>query len=167
MHILRKIYKTLCKIETAICGIGFFSLVMLVFMSAILRMFRISMTWNMDLAMLLLAWTAFLGADIAYRSGQLVGINLVTRKLPMKLQKIVQILVCIAVLIVLSIVIVFGIRLANFEALRRFQSIPIPFSVLTMSIVIPSISMVITSIIKIKNCILTFNKNTEELNAQV
>jgi TRAP-type C4-dicarboxylate transport system permease small subunit len=165
MHILGKIYKTFCKIETAICGIGFFSLVMLVFISAILRMFRISMTWNMDLAMLLLAWTAFLGADIAYRSGQLVGINLVTRKLPMKMQKIVQILVSIAVLIVLGIVIVFGIRLANFESLRRFQSIPIPFSVLTMSLVIPSMSMVITSIIKIKNCILSFNKNTEELNA--
>ena len=165
MHTLRKIYKTFCKIETAICGVGFFSLVMLVFISAILRMFRISMTWNMDLAMLLLAWTAFLGADIAYRSGQLVGINLVTRKLPMKMQKIVQILVSIAVLIVLGIVIVFGIRLANFESLRRFQSIPIPFSVLTMSLVIPSMSMVITSIIKIKNCILSFNKNTEELNA--
>ena len=38
--------------EKAVCGGGFILLVLLVFMSAILRFLRVSMSWNIDLAML-------------------------------------------------------------------------------------------------------------------
>ena len=69
---MKKILKYLDLAEKAVCGGGFILLVLLVFMSAILRFLRISMSWNIDLAMLLLAWTSFLGADIAWRSGQLI-----------------------------------------------------------------------------------------------
>ena len=158
---LRVVYRLLCKIEVVICGTGFFALVMLVFISAILRAFRLSMAWTMDVAMLLLAWTAFLGADVAYRDGKLVGINLATRALPIKVQKVIQILVFFSILVLLGIIIIYGIKLADFEALRKYQSIPIPYSVLTMSIVVPAASMVVSTIIKLKRCFLTFNKTEE------
>ena len=81
---MKKIYEKFCKIEVGFCCVGFILLVILVFGSAILRFMRVSMAWNIDLAMLLLAWTAFLGADVAWRSGQLIGIDLVTRYFPKK-----------------------------------------------------------------------------------
>ena len=153
---MRKFYQTLCKIEVALCGTGFIVLVSMVFLSAILRFFRFSMAWNIDMALLLLAWTAFLGADIAWREGRLVGVDLVTRRLPHILQKSVELIVYLAILVVLVLIVVFGIQLSNTERLRRFQSLPIPYSMVTMSLVVASFSMTISTIIKIKRCIISF-----------
>jgi TRAP-type C4-dicarboxylate transport system permease small subunit len=162
---MRKIYHALCKAEVVICGIGFVFLLAFVFLSAILRFFRISMSWNIDLAMFLLAWTAFLGADIAWRSGQLVGVDLVTRRLPPKIQKIIAILLYVVILCTLVLIIIFGSRLALTEHLRKYQSIPIPYSLVTMSIVITALSMTLSTILKIRRCIQNFSTNINEKEA--
>ena len=51
---MRKLYNFLCKMEIALCGAGFIVLVSMVFLSAILRFFRFSMAWNIDMALVLL-----------------------------------------------------------------------------------------------------------------
>jgi TRAP-type C4-dicarboxylate transport system permease small subunit len=158
MGVLRKLYAGFCKVELLLTGIGFVLLIALVFMSAILRLLKVSMSWNMDLAMLLLAWTAFLGADCAYRDGQLLGIDLVTRNLPGVVQKVIQILVFLVIFAALMFIVIFGVQLAQSEWARKFASIPIPFSVVTLSICVASASMIISTVIKIKNCIVNFNK---------
>ena len=163
MNLLRIIYKYLCKAEVVLCCIGFISLVVMVFLSAILRFFNFSMAWNIDMAMLLLAWTAFLGADIAYRSGQLVGVDILVRNLPKKIRIIIELLVFLIILTGLAIIIYFGFRLAYVERLRRFQSLPIPFSIVTLSIVLASASMVVSTVIKIKRCLIQLlQKNSFE-----
>lgn len=158
MNMARTLYRTLCKLEVILCGVGFIALISLVFLSAILRFLRVSVAWNIDMAMLLLAWTAFLGADIAYRSGQLVGIDLVTRNLPNTLQKIIEIILFFIILTAMVLITYFGIRLAAAEWIRKYQSIPIPYSLVTVSIVFTAVSMVISTIIKIRRCIVSFNK---------
>jgi TRAP-type C4-dicarboxylate transport system permease small subunit len=158
---MRKVYRFLCKAEEIICGAGFLVLIMLVFMSAILRFFRVSMAWNIDMAMLLLAWSAFLGADIAWRAGQLVGIDLVTRNLPKKAQIVIEILVFFVILCALAAIVFFGIRLAVSEWIRRYQSIPIPYSLVTISIIFTAASMVFSTILKIRRCILAFIRGGE------
>ena len=155
---MRKLYHTLCKIEVGACGIGFVFLVAFIFLSAILRFFRVSMSWNIDLALFLLAWTAFLGADVAWRSGQLVGIDIVTRNLPKTVQKILEMTIYVIVFGALIVIIIFGLRLAWTERLRTYQSIPIPFSLVTISLVTAASSMVVSTVLKIRRCILTFNK---------
>lgn len=147
---MKKLYNKLCKIEEAICGVGFVFLVAFIFLSAILRSFRVSMSWNIDLAMFLLAWTAFLGADIAWRSGQLIGIDIVTRNLPKKTRKVLELIIYFVVLIALIVFIVYGISLSWHDRLRMYQSIPIPFSFVTLSLVVAAFSMVISTILKIK-----------------
>ncbi len=158
---MKKIYDFFCKAETAVCGVGFILLVILVFGSAILRFFRMSMAWNIDLAMLLLAWSSFLGADIAWRKGQLIGIDLVTRYFPKTIQKLVMILIYAVILAVAVIICVYGVRLAWTERLRTFQSLPIPYSLVNLSLVVATFSMSISTIGKIKNCIVHFNKEYE------
>jgi TRAP-type C4-dicarboxylate transport system permease small subunit len=157
MNTLRAIYKTFCKVELVLCGAGFLLLIALVFLSAILRFFRVSMAWNIDMAMLLLAWTAFLGADIAYRSGQLVGIDLVTRNLPKTIQKTIEIVIFLVIFFAMTLIVYFGIRLAASEWIRKYQSIPIPYSLVTLSIVFTAASMLVSTIIKIRRCIAGFN----------
>jgi TRAP-type C4-dicarboxylate transport system permease small subunit len=154
---MRKLYHALCKAEVAVCGTGFIFLVVFVFLSAILRFFRISMSWNIDLAMFLLAWTAFLGADIAWRSGQLVGVDILTRRFPPKIQKLIALLLYGIILCALAVIAVFGIRLAVTERLRTYQSIPVPYSLVTLSIVVTALSMIVSTVLKIRRVILNFN----------
>ena len=158
---MRKLYRFLCKAEVIICGVAFIFLVAFVFMSAILRFFRVSMSWNIDMAMFLLAWTAFLGADIAWRSGQLVGIDLVTSRLPRALQKAVEILLYVVIFCALVLIAVFGIKLGVAERLRKYQSIPIPYSFMTLSIVVTALSMMLSTILKIRRAIFRFNEKGE------
>ncbi|MDR1400508.1 MAG: TRAP transporter small permease subunit [Treponema sp.] len=159
---MRKIYHALCKAELAICGVAFMFLVFFVFISAILRFFRLSMSWNIDLAMFLLAWTAFLGADMAWRAGQLVGVDLITRQFPIKVQKVITIALYLIIMAALIVIAIFGIRLALVERIRTYQSIPIPYSFMTISLVVAAMSMVLSTILKIKRCIINFNKKELE-----
>jgi TRAP-type C4-dicarboxylate transport system permease small subunit len=150
---MRKLYQWLCRAEEVTCGIGFVFLVFFVFLSAILRAFRFSMSWNIDLAMLLLAWTAFLGADIAWRKGPILGVDLVTRQLPIALQKIIELIVYAIVLVTLVIIVVFGSRLAWTERLSSYQSMPIPYSLVTLSLIVAAFSMFFTTLQKIVHTI--------------
>ena len=159
---MRKLYHALCKLEVVLCGAGFILLVSLVFLSAILRFFRFSMAWNIDLALLLLAWTAFLGADIAWRSGRLVGIDLITKRLPPLLQKIIQLFIFLIVLCALIFIVIYGIRLSWTERLRKFQSLPIPYSLVTISLVTAAFSMSLSTILKIRRCVLSFKEDKRQ-----
>ncbi len=155
---MKKILKILDRIEKVVCGTGFILLVLLVFISAILRFFRVSMSWNIDLAMLLLAWTSFLGADIAWRSGQLIGIDIITRHLPKNLQKVISLFIYGIILFLTCVICVYGARLVWVERLRTYQSVPIPYSVVTLSLVVATFSMAISTIGKIKNVIVSFKE---------
>ncbi|MDR0550640.1 MAG: TRAP transporter small permease [Spirochaetaceae bacterium] len=155
---MKKIYNAWCKIEVAACGTGFVFLVLFVFLSAILRFFRISMSWNIDMALFLLSWTAFLGADIAWRGGQLVGIDIVTRKLSKRTQKFIALIIYIVVFFALGVFIVYGINLAWQERVRTYQSIPIPYSLVTLSMIVASASMCVSTAIKFYDGIVNFNK---------
>jgi len=151
---MRKLYRWYCKAEEVACGVGFVVLVLFVFLSAILRFFRFSMSWNIDMAMLLLAWTAFIGADIAWRGGQIIGVDILTRSLPATLRRIVELLVYLIVLAALVIMFVFGTRLAWTERVATYQSMPIPYSLVTISLVVASLSMVFTTLQKIRRVVL-------------
>jgi TRAP-type C4-dicarboxylate transport system permease small subunit len=148
--------------EVALCGAGFVALVLLVFISAILRFFRVSVAWNIDLALFLLAWTSFLGADIAWRSGNLMGMDLLTKKLPSIVQKIIELSVYLIVFCALIIIIVFGSQLAWTERLRRYQSLPIPYSLMTLSLILAALSMSVSTIVKIKRCVLSFKPKEKD-----
>ena len=159
---MRKLYDKLCRLEIIICGTGFILLVFFVLLSAVLRFFRLSMSWNIDLALFLLAWTAFLGADIAWRDGGLFGIDLITKRLPPLLQKFVQLAIYVIILCVIVLIIINGSKLAWTERLRKYQSIPIPYSFVILSLVAAALSMVLTTILKIRRCIMSFGQPEKE-----
>ncbi|WP_191016684.1 TRAP transporter small permease [Treponema zioleckii] len=156
---MKKLYEYFCKVETAICGVGFIFLVVLIFGSAILRFCRMSMAWNTDLAMLFLPWCSFLGADIAWRSGQLIGIDIITRYFPKNLQKVITMLVYAIVFVASVIICIYGIKLSWVERVRTFQSLPIPYSLVHISLVVATFSMSISTVIKIVSCIKHFSEN--------
>ncbi|MDP2790321.1 MAG: TRAP transporter small permease subunit [Rectinemataceae bacterium] len=156
---MKKIYRWFCKVEEIVCGVGFGFLIFFIFISAVLRFFKLSMSWYLDLAMLCLAWTAFLGADVAWREGQIIGIDLVTRKLPVKVQRIVELIVLLIIAATLVVIVIFGSRLAWTDRVSRYQSMPIPLALVTLSLVVASFSMFFSTIQKIRKLVLQMAGN--------
>jgi TRAP-type C4-dicarboxylate transport system permease small subunit len=78
--------------------------------------------------------------------------------MPRPMQKIIEILIYLIIFCALVLVAVFGIRLAIAERLRTYQSIPIPYSLVTLSIVVAAMSMILSTILKIRRTILRFNE---------
>jgi TRAP-type C4-dicarboxylate transport system permease small subunit len=151
---MRKLYKFLCKAEEAACGAGLVFLVILILISALGRWLKISQSWYIDLAMLALAWTSFLGADVAWRHGQILGVDILVRKLPTAIRVVVELLVLLIILATLIIIVIFGIRLAWVDRLAKYQSMPIPYSLVTFSLVVASSSMILTTVNKIRKTII-------------
>lgn len=147
---MSKIYRWFCRIEEIACGIGFGFLIFFIFLSAILRLFKLSMSWYIDLAMLCLAWTAFLGADVAWREGQIIGIDLITRRLPARIRRAVELVVLGIIAATLVVIVIFGARLAWTERVSRYQSMPIPLALVTLSLVVAAFSMFFSTIQKIR-----------------
>lgn len=147
---MKKLYRNFCKIEEFISCAFFFSMVLLVFLSAIARLLQHPLVWSIDVSQLLLAWTAFLGADVAFRRGKLVGLDLFTRKLPEKLQDVLILINQILILVAFIIFIIYGFRLSMDSWKRAFQTLPISYSFVTLSLPVSSIFMAITDVLKIR-----------------
>lgn len=146
---MKKFYQTLCKMEEYACGAGFVLLVCFIFISAVLRLFKVSESWYIDLSMLIFAWTAFLGADVAWRRGQILGVDIITRNLPKGTQRLIELAVLLIILVALVVIFVYGIRLAWTDRLSRYQSMPIPSALVTLSLIVASFSMTFTTLEKI------------------
>lgn len=150
---MKKLYEKLCKIEEYFCAAGLLFLVFFILLSALLRAFKVSQSWYIDLAMLVFAWTAFLGADVAWRKGQILGVDLFTRTLPKVGQRIIELVIYLIILATLAVIFVYGIRLAWTDRLSTYQSMPIPSALVTFSLVVASFSMIFSTIQKIVNTV--------------
>ncbi|MDR2433608.1 MAG: TRAP transporter small permease subunit, partial [Treponema sp.] len=85
---MKKLYAYYCKAEEIITGIGFVTIIVLVFSSAIARGLKNPIQWTVDISQLLLAWVSFFGADVAWRHSQILGLDLFTKNLPIRLRKV-------------------------------------------------------------------------------
>ena len=162
---MKKLYGYYCKVEDAICGAGFISIVILVFVSAIARGLKHPLQWSIDISQLLLAWVSFMGADVAWRYGQLLGIDLLTKHLPRKIQKIIELAILLLILITLIIFIIYGSMLAKSNWKRSMQVVRMSYSFVTLSLPVVSISMSISTILKIINRIKNFAVREDKVSS--
>jgi TRAP-type C4-dicarboxylate transport system permease small subunit len=158
---MKKIYQYYCKGEVFVCAVGFMSIVVLVFVSAIARSLRNPIQWTVDISQLLLAWVSFLGADVAWRHGQILGLDLITKHLPPRIRKISELLVLLVILTALIVFIIYGIQLAMSNWKRAMQVVRMSYSFVTLSLPVAAISMSVSTIIKIVERAGNFNKPLE------
>jgi TRAP-type C4-dicarboxylate transport system permease small subunit len=158
---MKRVYAYYCKAEEIVTGIGFIAIVALVFSSAIARGLKNPIQWTVDISQLLLAWVSFLGADIAWRYSQILGLDLFTRKLPARLRKIIELAVLIIIFIALIIFIKFGLDLARANWKRTMQVVRMSYGFVTLSLPVVSVSFAVSTIVKIVRHIRNFNKPAE------
>ena len=147
---MKKIYQAICKVEEWICAAILCGIVALAFATAVARCIGRPISWSVELSQFLLAWLAFLGADMAVRHGSVLGVDLLTRRLPQKTQAIIRLITNALILALLVILVVNGISICKANYKRSFKTVGISYSWATASLPFSAGMMCITML---KNCL--------------
>lgn len=160
MEFIKKVYKIYCRIEDIVVGCGFIGIVALTFMNAVLRTFDKPIITADDICLLLFGWVAFLGADVALRYSRLVGMDILTNKLPPKAQKVLQIVVYLIMIVSLAVFAKYGFQLAKGNWKRFYNSLPISYGYVTLSLPVCSLLMILTCVVKIGKVLTHFKDDS-------
>lgn len=118
-------------------------IVVLVFLSAILRIVNFPIVWCVDLSQLLFIWISMIGADLALKNKAHMGVDLLVKIFPVKLQRALKVLSFALCLLFLVFIAFWGARLVKMNWKRKYQMLVISYSWATMAIPVLSISMIL------------------------
>ncbi len=124
-------------------------IIVLVFMAAALRFMGISIAWSIEISQLFFGWITFLGADLALRKKEHIGIDVIVKLFSEKIQTGIYLLHYLVISIFLLVVIYYGFQLTFNNWARSFHTINLSYSFATMSVPIGSALMVRTVIEKV------------------
>jgi TRAP-type C4-dicarboxylate transport system permease small subunit len=136
--------KVIAKVEEFCVCIFLILLIVLVFVAALFRSSGIDITWSVDIAQMLFAWTTFLGADLALHRHKHIGVDLLVNLLPNAVQRIILFILYFLMLIFLGIIIFYGTRLCIVNYQRFLYTLPISYSFVTAAGPVGSLLMFIT-----------------------
>ena len=146
---MRSAYRALCRAEAVVAGAFLVAMVLLIFLGGVARLAHMPLNWTTDLATCLFAWACFLCADIAWRNGGLMAIELVTERLPEGTQRAITWINYAIIAAFLAYIIWAGLWLSWVSRARSFQGIPnVSYSWITMSLPVGATLLLVTTIVK-------------------
>ncbi len=99
------------QLEEIVGGIFLTATVLLVILNALSRkFFGISLSWAFEVATILFIWSTFIGASAAYKHNMHIGIDLLVKLTPKKLQKFVVPIVDLVMLIIVAYIFYLSIK---------------------------------------------------------
>jgi len=156
MYKIKRFYDYVCKAEELIAGVFLVAIMILIFVAGVGRTIGHPISWGMDMATFLFAWTAFFSADVALRKNRHVNVKALVSRLPEKVQYYIALLNYVIISIFLVFLIRYGITLAYSTRFRTFQGIPgFSYMWVTFSVPLGSLLLLITTFLKIKELIKT------------
>jgi TRAP-type transport system small permease protein len=148
---MEKLYERVCAAEAWVAAVFLVLMVVLIFLGGVMRMLGYPINWSSDAATCLFAWACFLCADIAWRRDSLMSIEMLTNRLPARLQTACRMLNYAIITAFLLYLIVMGVYLSWISRARSFQGIPeISYSWVTMSLPVGSLLLLITTARKVR-----------------
>ncbi|MDR1932749.1 MAG: TRAP transporter small permease [Spirochaetales bacterium] len=132
------------KIEEVFVVVCLAILILLVFFAALFRWFGVSVAWSLDVAQMMFAWVTFIGADLALRKSKHIGVDILITRLPPVVQKAAAFVCYALMLLFLSIVVFYGMRLCIENYQRYFYTLPLSYSYVTGAAPVGSFLMIIT-----------------------
>ena len=100
---MKKAYEKFCRFEQALAIFLLSLITILVFAAALTRTFGFPINWAQDVALIAFAWMVFIGGDIAVRTTGLIGVDLFVKMFPKKVQKALDILFKVIILVFLAV----------------------------------------------------------------
>ena len=148
---MKKLYERMCAAEAWVAAVFLVLMVVLIFLGGVMRMLGHPINWSSDAATCLFAWACFLCADIAWRKNSLMSIEVLTSRLPARLQAACSMLNYAIITAFLLYLIVMGVYLSWVSRARSFQGIPeISYSWVTMSLPVGALLLLITTVRKVR-----------------
>jgi len=149
---MRKVYEYVCAAEAVIAAAFLLLMVLLIFAGGVARLLEHPINWTIDAATALFAWACFFCADIAWRKGNLMSIEIVTSRLPPALQKACRLVNYGVIAVFLLYVVGMGVWLSWISRERSFQGIPeVSYSWVTMSMPVGAALLLITAGLKVRD----------------
>lgn len=156
---MQEIYRKFCRLENIIANVLLIGIFILVFSSAIFRTAGFPINWAQDAALVAFAWLTFLGSDLAIRNTKLIGIEVIVKYFPKNIQKYLDIAFKIIIVIFLLILVKYGYTMAITGAKRTITTLGISYAWVTASVPVGAVLMIISTLIRLKEC---WNKPNEE-----
>lgn len=164
---MKKIYNIFCQIEVIFASVLLMGLTTLMFVSAVSRTMGNPINWAQDVCLVAFAWMIFLGSDIAVRGPGLIGIDLISRKLPKIIQKILNIVFKLIIIGFLAVLVYYGQQMAVDGWARQITTLKISYSWVTLAVPVGSFFMIISTVIRlvevIKTPLATFGEKPVEV----
>jgi TRAP-type C4-dicarboxylate transport system permease small subunit len=145
--------RLLYVIEERVAMAFFAVTVGLVFLGAVSRTAGTPLTWAVELAQALFAWTCVLGADIAMKNKGHIVIDIAVRPMPQGLQTFFSYLWQIAIALFLGLLVWLGIKLTMINTQRVLGDLTISYAWITASIPTGAALMLISTITRLFNFI--------------
>ena len=146
---IKKIYTAFCRFEEILAMFLLGGLAALVFISALMRTLKHPLNWAQDVALVAFAWLIFFGSDIAVRGSGLIGIDMLVERFPKKVQKALDILFKIMILVFLCILVYYGIIMTKTGWKRQITALEISYGWVTMAVPTGAFFMIISTVIKL------------------
>lgn len=146
---MKKVLSYFTKVEEILACLFLAGIVVLMFLSAVLRKFGLPINWAGDFSLLLFTWSCFFGADLSIREKSLVSVDMLIEKFPVKVQKVIRIVCQIAAMLLLISFVYFGVPLCIQSVARKFSNMNMSYSWATASVPFGSALMAITSAVNL------------------
>lgn len=139
----------LARIEELLSKVLLALLVLLVFVPAVTRTFNRPIIWSIEIAQLLFAWLAFLGANQAMRANAHIGVDVLTRHLPPRPRQAVALFNLALIAAFLAALLWYGLELTFVSVDRRFMTTNLSFAFATAAAPLGAALLLLTTIGKL------------------
>ncbi|TCS79391.1 TRAP transporter small permease [Tepidibacillus fermentans] len=146
---MEKLLKLLNGILNAIIVLVLSIMVILVFLNVVLRYgFDSGLTWSEEIARFAFVWVVFLGAVVALKDKSHLGVDLLTAKLPLFIQKILYVISNLLIVVVLGLFIDGLLKMMELNKLVKGPATGIPINILYWAGLFAAVVMIAISIVQ-------------------
>ena len=108
---MKKILDIVEKILCTMIGVLICVMVVIIFMQVVLRYgFKSATNWADEVARYCMIWVVFLGSAVGYRRHSHIRVDVITRYLPRKAQKILEFFMYVLQIVFLGVVVRYGVQ---------------------------------------------------------
>lgn len=149
---MKAFYAGLLRVEARVAAALLVLMVLLIFLGSVARVAGSPLNWTTDAATCFFAWACFLCADVAWRRGAMMSIDLVVARLPGAARMVLRLANYLIIGLFLAYVVVMGLWLTWISRARSFQGIPeVSYSWVTLSMPVGALLLLITTLLKARD----------------
>lgn len=146
---MKKLYEKFCWLEQVLANVLLAGIMALVFIAAMARTFKHPINWAQDAALVAFAWLVFFGSDLAVRNTGLIGIDLLQKKFPAGVRKVMDILFKLIIIGFLVLLVIYGVVMVQTGYQRQINTLHISYAWVTASVPVGAVLMIISTATKL------------------